>query len=378
MNQQHPSATPLMAPDWSKLPKDLLQLISEKLDSELYQLRFRSVCSSWHSSIPKKPLLDLPSNFPFPSNNTSNTNTFPLSKRSILLITPPNQTLHPPWLIKIGPDSRDKTRLWYPLSLDYQLYLQLPQLIDFKEYHIIHLGDEFVIGNFPSDYFSVDFMKKVLVYRTLHSYALLTINVSGKLAIFRSGDEHWTIIMPEELSSPYSDVCLFKGRPIAVDFSGRTVAVGPDLGLDLVAESVGVFGGDKKLLVDSNGELLLVHKYVNSVENCFFNVFAFYEIGDVRFQVFNLDEKEKKWVEVRNLGDRVLFWGEDGVFSASASELGVGNGNCVIFRDDPCPYSNNRLADSVYCLQTDKISPLSDFPGYSKLFWPLPEWVGLH
>jgi hypothetical protein len=225
-------------------------------------------------------------------------------------------------------------------------------------------------------------MKKVLVYHTLHSHALLTINVSEKLAIFESGNEQWKIIMPEMLSSPYNDVCLFKGRPIAVDYSGRTVAVGLDLGLDLVAvaESVGEFGGDKKLLVESNGELLLVHKYVNCVGNFILNVFPFYEIGDVRFQVFKLDEKEKKWVEVRNLEDRVLFWGEDGAFSASASasELGVGNGNCVIFRDDPCPYSNNRLANSVYCLQTDKISPLSDFPSYSKLFWPPPEWVGLH
>jgi len=88
--------------------------------------------------------------------------------------------------------------------------------------------------------------------------------------------------------------------------------------------------------------------------------------------------KEKKWVEVRNLGDRVLFLGEDCAFSASASELGVENGNCVIFRDDLCGYANaNKLENAVFCLDTDAISPLSDSSGYSK-FWPPPEWAGLH
>ncbi|CAK8565087.1 unnamed protein product [Lathyrus sativus] len=36
--------------DWSKLPKNLLQLISGKLNNELYSIRFQSVCSSCRSS----------------------------------------------------------------------------------------------------------------------------------------------------------------------------------------------------------------------------------------------------------------------------------------------------------------------------------------
>ncbi|KAK2372202.1 F-box protein SKIP23 [Trifolium repens] len=79
--------------DWSQLPKDILQPIYQKLDSDFYQLRFRSVCSSWRSSsIPKNHLLNFPSKCPLPlqcKQNIIGTSTYPLSKRTIFLINPP-------------------------------------------------------------------------------------------------------------------------------------------------------------------------------------------------------------------------------------------------------------------------------------------------
>jgi hypothetical protein len=223
-------------------------------------------------------------------------------------------------------------------------------------------------------------MEKLVVYHTCHNgngndpcSVLLTIHVSGKLAIFRTGDERWTII--PEMPTPYDDVCVFNRRPIAVDNNGRAVTVGQDLCLDLVAEAV--FGGDKKFLVESDGELLLVDKYLSCLGDYILSADGVNEIGverDVRFDVFRLDEKEKKWVEVRNLGDRVLFLGEDCAFSAKCD----GNENCVIFMDDV--YRNchsDELGISVFHLDQRRISPLSDFPCYYKLFWPPPEWVGL-
>jgi len=396
--------------DWSQLPKDLLQLISSKLDSEFYQLRFRSVCSSWRSSVPKNHHhhLTLPSHLPTPSDSNnlhhSKTTTFPLSKRTIFLITPPtnhHQTLNNnPWLIKIGPDSRDRTRLWNPLSRDKQLPLNSPHIINFNEHRVIDLGREFVIGNF-NEYSSL-YMEKVVVLDADmwggkdRCSVLLTIHISGKIAFFRGGDERWTIV--PEMPSPFDDVCVFKGRPVAVDGTGRTVALRPDLSLDLVAEPV--FGGDKKFLVESDGELLLVDKYLSCFRDGNFldhtnvpygdvNVVNFdvdddgeiFRIGSeraVRFDVFRLDEKEKKWVEVRYLGDRVLFLGEECAFSASASDLCIGNGNCVIFRDYVLnDFHSTDVGNSVFHLDQRRISPLSDFPSYSKLFWPPPEWVGL-
>ncbi|GAU31177.1 hypothetical protein TSUD_316020 [Trifolium subterraneum] len=412
--------------DWSKLPKELLQLISEKLNCEFHELRFRSVCSSWRSSSipPKNHLLNLPSRFPYPSESNNNTSTYPISKRTIFLINPPpnqqqqtlnlinpslnqQQTLNP-WLIKIGLDSRGRISLWNPLSRDKQLRLrfQLPHHFDFNELSLFKLGHEFVIGEFPSVYpnesYSTEnshFMKKVVAYEQGCS-VLLTIHISGKLAIFRSGHQEW-IIMPEMPPNPYTDVCVFNGRPIAVDSSGRTVVVGPDLSLDLVAEAV--FGGDTKILVESDGELLLVDKYSEHLgevrqsrqsrqfgrsEQSELLLFTFgaddesdYEIEierAVRFVVFRLDENEKKWVKLTNLGDRVLFLGKDCAFSVKASDLCMENGNCVIFRNDDYGgyLRSTGLGIDVFCLDKQQILPLSGLP-CSNLFWPPPQWTGL-
>ncbi|KAK2440291.1 F-box protein SKIP23 [Trifolium repens] len=77
--------------DWSQLPTELLQLISEKLKSEFYLLRFRSVCSTWRSSIPNnRPNHHLPFKLPpihsYPDND--NDNIFYLVKHNIFLIKP--------------------------------------------------------------------------------------------------------------------------------------------------------------------------------------------------------------------------------------------------------------------------------------------------
>ncbi|KAK2391821.1 hypothetical protein QL285_065243 [Trifolium repens] len=440
--------------DWSKLPKELLQLISEKLNCEFHELRFRSVCSSWRSSssssipknhllnlpsdipnpiepttsnfslslspntpfsrslcsswrssssIPKTHLLSLPSKLPYPSESNNNTPTYPISKRTIFLINPPpnqQQTLNP-WLIKIGLDSRGFTTLWNPLSRDNQLRLrfQLPHQFDFSELSLFKLGHEFVIGDFSSGYsresrstYNSIFMKKVVAYNTLHCSVLLTIHISGKLAIFRNDAEQW-MVMPEMPPNPYTDVCVFNGRPIAVDRTGLTGVVGPDFSLDLVAEAV--FGGGRKLLVESDGELLLVDKYSHRIgqfrhqeqsgagqsDLCTFTK-RVYKVGverAVRFDVFRLDENDKKWVKLTNLGDRVLFLGKDCAFSAKASDLCMENGNCVIFRDDDYGghIHSTGLGINVFCLDNQQISPLSALPRCSNLFWPPPQWTGL-
>jgi hypothetical protein len=95
-------------------------------------------------------------------------------------------------------------------------------------------------------------------------------------------------------------------------------------------------------------------------------------VGGTRFGVFRLDEKEKKWVRLTNLGDKILFLGEDSAFSVSASDLCMENGNCVIFLSDDVTKIERRI--DVFCLDERQISPLSDLPSYSELFWPPPQW----
>ncbi|KAE9584874.1 putative F-box domain-containing protein [Lupinus albus] len=394
--------------EWSQLPKELLNLISERLESSLYLLRFRSVCSSWRSSTSSIPNHyhhhhHLRFNFPIFSNdptapNQIHNSTFSLSKRTLFLINPPQQNqqqLLQPWLIKIGHDPSEKTQLWHPLSrfaIKSSILpppLSFPELLDIYHLPVVDLGQEFVLNIRGPPSFSSLYMEKVVFSRTgsnSRGFVLLTIHVSGKLALFRSGDEGWSII--PDMPTPYDDVCVFKGRFFAVDGTGRTVRVGLDLDVEIVAEPV--FGGDKKFLVECEGELLLVDKYLSSGYVCSLDMFGegggddgdeIFELGcerAMKFGLYRLEEEERRWVELESLNGRVLFLGDDCAFCVPATDLCVAKGDCVIFRDDTFNINVLESGMGVFHLGDDRISPLSRQPDYFNLFWPPPDWVTLH
>ncbi|XP_028777614.1 F-box protein SKIP23 isoform X1 [Neltuma alba] len=378
--------------DWSHLPRELLQLIAERLRFTFYLLRFRSVCSSWRSSVSLLPH-PLPAKFPVFSNvGTSGHGTFCLSKRTLFLVYPPpslslsNSDPHP-WLIKIE-DVRGQLGLHDPLSRYpiKPLPRDFPRVMDVHDLPVVELGQEYVLNDFSplnslEDAGSLYLEKVVFMWLNSKSqeFALLTIHVSGKLALFKSGDKEWTII--PDMPTPYDDVCVFQGQLYAVDGAGRTVVVGLDSSVRLVAEPV--FGGDKKFLVESDGQLLLVDKYLSfdyqSLEayDGFDDDVCFGCEQAVKFKVFRLNEEGKEWVELKSLGDRVVFLGDDCAFSSSASDLFISEGNRIIFRDD---YFNDTAKENglgVFELDDDRISPISDYPGYCKLFWPAPDWLRL-
>jgi len=92
--------------------------------------------------------------------------------------------------------------------------------------------------------------------------------------------------------------------------------------------------GDRKLLVDSEGDLLLVNIYENLKI----------------FDVFSLEEKQRKWVKLVSLRDRVLFFVNRCSFSASASDMCVAKGNSVVFIDDASKIHWNCAYGCIYCL----------------------------
>ncbi|XP_057457123.1 F-box protein SKIP23-like [Lotus japonicus] len=405
-NHHHHTTNPSMAapPDWSQLPAELLHLISQRLNSPLYLLRFRSVCSTWrHSSASSFiPIHHFPFNFPpLSDHDHHDASSFSLTKRTVVLITPPPPPHHQtqtPWLVKIGEDlcdgDRTRTRLWHPLFRGPHFPIYAMRVLDFYNLSVLHIGNEFNLHHSPPSPSGHDslYMEKVVAATTYQGkqevFVLLTIHISGKLALFRSGDESWRII--PDMPTPYDDVCVFNGRHFAVDGTGRTVVVGLDSALDLVVVAEPVFGGDKKFLVESEGELLLVDKHMSSNWFCGGGEAADDEENDgdddngegvyrvgweraVSFDVYRLDQKEKRWVEVTSLGDRVLFLGGECAFSASASDLRVCKGNCVVFKDLAL-----ECAIGVFPLDVGRISPLSNHPDYSRLFWPCPDWIWSH
>ncbi|MCH81969.1 F-box protein, partial [Trifolium medium] len=200
--------------------------------------------------------------------------------------------------------------------------------------------------------------------------AVLTYDVSDiMLKIFQCDGDSWTSIptMPTR-SSSWGDICIFKGRPCVADKDGRTLMIGENFSVLLLANPV-FGGGTEKFLVKSECDLLLVDGHEIYTK-------------DLRFDVFRLDEKEKKWVKLTTLGDRVLFVQQAGSFSALASDLHVAKGNCIIYRRSYFFNSLNNIQSRMLIFHLDQgqgSQRLSNYREYIKLFWPPPKWIlGLH
>ncbi|XWS55136.1 hypothetical protein CRYUN_Cryun10bG0149000 [Craigia yunnanensis] len=281
--------------DWTQLPKELLDLISKHLDASFDVIRFRSVCSTWRSTVISPERHRLAPLFPVIPDDGGILDTsfgFSLSKRTVFLFGSPKTNIQTDpstsWVIKIEEDvPNNRIQLLNPLS--------------------------------------------------------------------------------------------------------RTVLVGLDFEISVVG--VPVFGGDKKFLVESKGELLLVDMYLSIeadegswvglgfVEEYFENLAFYMNERTVRFKVFKLDEVGKEWVEVKHLDDRVLFLGDDCTFAASVEDLSVCRGNCIIFADNFFYSLGAQDGPSEHCdvgvfdLENGSIGPLQKFPQFSKLFWPPPCWI---
>ncbi|KAL2254918.1 UNVERIFIED_CONTAM: F-box protein SKIP23 [Sesamum indicum] len=384
--------------DWSTLPAELLNLVSQQLPTSTDVLRFRSVCATWRAAVPPPPTTA--TRFPIlPNSGISDTSWgFYLSKRTIYSLQSP-LTDHSSWIIKLERDNPSRMHLLNPLARSQfrPLPNNFPKLFNFFNVRVKELGEEYALQyiNFRPTANSIGeagnlYMEKVAVSNNLgNGFVLLTIHVSGKLVVYKSGDEKWRVI--DDLPSPYDDVILREGRFYAVDNTGRVVLVNSlDLNVSLVANSI--FGGDKKFLVDSDGDLLLVDMYlsVGPADDLGFNEgFEFYEEFDcfmsertVKFKVFRLDENVGKWVELADLGDRLLFLGDNCTFSARASEISGDDkyrGNCIFFTDQYCNRDDDGLWKSrgvgVFDLESGSIGPIGNHVGYSKMFWPPPDWV---
>ncbi|PNX77770.1 F-box protein [Trifolium pratense] len=402
-----------MAADWSELPTDLLNLISECIDNEIDLIRFRSICSTWRSSsIPNHHTNILPFKFPllkyvrssdsvsdddvsdsiddyeFSDSININDTKFPfsyLSKRSIFLIKPQQQQqdqtlILRPWLVRITQNSTGKTKIFQPDTVFDSLFpsFHYSNMLDFNELSVLHIGTNFFIDNddftFPDqcyDYLNPDTVLAVTCHGKKPLVLAALCFVTHRPLLFRGLDEIWT---PISLSTFYGDICVFKGRIYAVNLFGRTVVVGPESSVQLVAQPI-VSGVTQKLLVESEGKLLLVNMCESYPDFFGIDLFELDEKENKWVRLMDFDEKKNEWVKLKDIGDRVLFLASGCSFSAYASELGLPKGNCVVFFDDSVVCCGNlRRGNCVFHLDQDRLSPASEYPEYLNMFQP-PEWI---
>ncbi|MCI05744.1 F-box protein, partial [Trifolium medium] len=290
-----------------------------------------------------------------------------------LIKPPPQQQQTLPlrsWLIRTSQNSTGKTQLLHPLFPTYSpLPFPFHHVIDFNKFSTLHLGTNFTFTIDNQSYGDDYIYPLKVVTTTSHGEKPLVLGkLDPRFVLFKCGDENWKVI--PDMQTNLNDICLYKGQLYAVDDSGRTIRVGPDnSSVQLVAEPLVDGDGFVKLLVESEGDLLLADIHAH-----FYIGFPCHDPGAI--DLFKLNEKEKKWVKLTSLGDRVLFLGECCSFTVSASDLCGSKGNCVILLDyliQSLP--TMPLETCILHLDEGRISLLSDDPEYSNLFWPPPEWI---
>lgn len=141
----------------------------------------------------------------------------------------------------------------------------------------------------------------------------------------------------------------------------------------IIIQTVSTIEGDLHYLVKSKGELLLVSRslgaeadlvaYCEVYETVGFDVFTFRETGEGR----------ASWDRVTDLGDQVVFVGDNSSLALSASDFPGCKGNRIYFTDDHSKCNDVGFFD----LGTGRVEPLPCYPQDASLpfQWAPPVWI---
>nr|DAD41744.1 TPA_asm: hypothetical protein HUJ06_016067 [Nelumbo nucifera] len=273
------------------------------------------------------------------------------------------------WLIKLKRETPQKTVLLNPLSRIKinPIPKTFPPVLNSSDFRIFELGKEYAV-HYPDQRLPTVliceledlFINKAVLLSSsnldLIHYAVAVRYGFGKLGFFRADDESWTVLGHEP--SPFDDVVCYDGKFYAVDNTGKALAVEI---LSLNVTKLIDTGFNTGNSIYENQEQNYDHVTIEETK---------------QLKVFKLDHSGRKWVEVKTLGDRILFIGANCSFSASASDFSGCKGNCIFFTDreqGDGRFSANDIG--VFDLENGSIGPLASYPGYSQLFWPLPTLI---
>ncbi|KAJ4841613.1 hypothetical protein Tsubulata_004902 [Turnera subulata] len=397
---------------WTTLLSDLLRKIAGCLDSRLDILRFRWVCHSWRSSVPLPLPPPVVLKLPYPIGEDTNPNTdlcghCILSESYVLSIQPrtalqsattgtsSNTTATTtssttPWIVRIQ-FSESVNLVFKDLFSSSPVHdvdkRRLPKVLDLADYEVNELCRAYELefvdrsGRRPcsGDHsWSTQVRQVVISGKIGDGFTVMVLKNDGKLAVWRMGDDKWIDVgdqTPE--GSSYRSTAYHRGKFYAVCDNRLTVTI------DSVSLSIREVAPakqpcrDRKVLVESSGDLLLV-----LLEESWVDYFDFEDEVTLKisFAIEKLDEDKHEWIpETDGLKDRLLFTCEHWSLSVSAKDFPGYEENCIYCIDPGCfesdcdhPYTGIIVHD----VASGNPRPLcSSVHGCSKIFWPPPRWL---
>lgn len=363
--------------NWAMLPKHLLDSVLERLPSRLDYLRFSVVCMSWNSVVEDNlskhtaPMLLAYCG----KQDTWNLCDIARDKVLDLQLDLPKRRFcgfSKGWLISV--DENFIVSLINPFSrvqgkrAKENSIIGLPALnhIETSRKSFSELSDCYVLKATISAN-PISNAKDCIVV-IIHDHAC-------QLAFIRlNKDTRWTYINAR-IYNIY-EVVYVEDKFYAIDYQNQlfcfkvtTEQFNSD-DIILVAEALEepVWFFKKKYLVESNKELLMVHRFLHYSRRR--------RRSTMKFEVFKFDTNNHKWTEINTLGDTALFVGDNSSISVSASDFGC-LPNCIYFIHDwdrvaPRP----RHRDSgVYNITTQSFSSLGHASTLIKMSNRTPIWT---
>ncbi|CAA7032994.1 unnamed protein product [Microthlaspi erraticum] len=305
--------TILSMADWSLLPEDLLHIISTHLENCFDVVHVRSVCSSWRSTIPF-PCSLLSSSYSIPTFNKDSLEnkgfcTFEKIPLFLFRVRTPSAAAAEYFLGGIGQgprdESEDQTELSSPIQCSVKLKIPRSDqtFVNMLDCQILSLGYQYTM-------IGVVFLpleKEEFVMLLKHYEALW---------VLKSAEMKWKLLENVPKKSCWK-VVAFRGKFYA-SYEGKVVVIDPyslDVTLLIPLQPLEPL---QYLVPCGSDEVFLVEKCMRSFI----------------LRVSRLDEEAGKWVEVTDLGDRVLFIRDLGNVCCSAKELPDGcgvSGNSILF-----------------------------------------------
>ncbi|CAH8263655.1 unnamed protein product [Arabidopsis lyrata] len=321
-------------PDWSLLPEELLNLISKHLEDYCFDVvHARSVCTLWRSIFPfpaslLRPSYSLPSltKFPYESKDLCTLEKIPLF---LFRVRAPHADASEYFLGGIGRDDDDHIELPSPLQCSVKVKIpdSDPTLINTLDCQVLSLGHQYrMIGCNPKYYKGVAFLP-LNKFGGGEEFVVL-LNYTKTLLVLRSIEMRWMLLEIPSYGS-CSDLITFRGRFYAA-FSNHDIFAIDPYSLEatplMPSEALLDCGSVNDLVPSGNDELFLVEKIIPRT-----GVIYLYRLT---LRLSRLDEEAGKWVEVSEIGDRLLVIGNLGNVCCSAKELPDGcglTGNSIVF-----------------------------------------------
>ncbi|XP_030535876.2 putative F-box protein At5g60060 [Rhodamnia argentea] len=329
---------------WSDLQPELLSMIGCRLHTRMDVLRFRSVCSSFRSSIPT--LRRDASRFPFRIPRSRRPDHF-LSESTVYALETADGAAsgRARWLLRLEESERGYIRILSLFSRRRMASLprELPPVLDCLQFRIIEICREYTL---EYDGRTGEGLEKVVVHpycvrADQHQCLVYFIDVVGQLCYWKYGDENWS-----HLGGGYDDIVVYQGKVCVTDQFGSVSWI--DSSFKLQKFSLSIDAGScrchrrhRKRLVISSGDLYAVDECIRHG-------------GARHFRAYRLDRECWRWKEVRSLGNSAFFLGNGRSFAVPATEIDGCEGDCIYYVENASSYSSYFWEDVKAFSLTDR------------------------